>query len=375
MTCVEDLAELLAIPGQSGDTVDWRAVESSLGRRLPGDYKELIEHFPDGLFRGLIQLNRPGDQNYPPDDFLGFYAYNPLGDMRSWRESGHGSFPYPIHPEPGGVLPWARVRGLSGHLFWLTERDDPDKWPVVMTDREFVNWWTFDGGACEILLQIVQGRFDLSMFGRGTAEPLFMPVRSVSAQPSPAQEGPSGAFWQKMLGARLGHPTNRFPDLQSALGTPTAVAPVDWATTEEQLGLSFPADYKSFANAYGAGTFCDISIAVPGAAGSADFADLLQRSHAHLRASKRPGVPTPPIYPDPGGMIPWGDTVDGMLCAWLPLGPDPDRWGTVVSFRSRLRYHPEAAFAKFLTMYADGQRVVLLRKPWPQGSRFLAAEQ
>ncbi|WP_190038694.1 hypothetical protein [Streptomyces fructofermentans] len=42
--------------------VDWTAVEGSLGRSLPNDYKRLVERFGEGTFDdGYIDLHAPED--------------------------------------------------------------------------------------------------------------------------------------------------------------------------------------------------------------------------------------------------------------------------------------------------------------------------
>lgn len=365
MECVQRLAELLAVPVGSGSVHDWDTVEGLLRLRLPDDYKRLVETFPDGWFQGLVQLNRPGDQDWPPDDFLGFYAYSPLGEMRSSRERGHGSFPYPIFPESGGVLPWARLYRLAGHLFWVTEGEDPNSWRVVLADDRFTEWVAFDGGACDFLLDLVEGRIDI---GTPHTGPRFVPV---STSMKPARE-PGPWYWKTVLPSGAGHPRERLTRLFEMLG-PSAVAPdrVDWDAVARDLGFALPADYRSFIDAYGAGTFCDILIAAPNAVGPAGLADLMERAHARVVSSRGPHQV--PIHPEPGGMVPWGETADGLLCCWIPFDQDPSRWGTILWLDNGLSLRQDESFSEFLVKYAEGERVFFPEPPWTGGPKFVAA--
>jgi len=89
-----------------------------------------------------------------------------LENWRHWRAERHGQFPYPIFPEPGGLLPWGDIRG-GGVAFWLTERADPDGWPVVVTSHECEYWDRFDGTVCEFPIGIAAGRYDANGFTEG----------------------------------------------------------------------------------------------------------------------------------------------------------------------------------------------------------------
>lgn len=67
---------------------------------------------------------------------------------RAGREVAPEAFFYPLHPELGGVLPWATTAGRPA-LYWLTG-DDPDEWPVVVAEwgTEFA---TYDLSATSFL--------------------------------------------------------------------------------------------------------------------------------------------------------------------------------------------------------------------------------
>ena len=103
--CVQRLADLVGVSGHAAEPFDWAAIEASLGGlRLPTDYKAIVETFPRVEIGGRITVIRPGDVDSPKSEYLGYCAYR-LDDMRGWRAKGQGRCPYPIFPEPGGILP------------------------------------------------------------------------------------------------------------------------------------------------------------------------------------------------------------------------------------------------------------------------------
>ncbi|MFF7725343.1 SMI1/KNR4 family protein [Streptomyces sp. NPDC008001] len=110
---------------------DWTAAEAQLGvRRLPADFKALVTAYGRGTFCDTVCLMTPfGDDNPVPLTADLLEDYGPL------RETNPGGYPYPLFPEPGGLLAWA-VTDAGHHLCWLTEGDDPGTWPVVIWSRD-----------------------------------------------------------------------------------------------------------------------------------------------------------------------------------------------------------------------------------------------
>ncbi|MFE9747138.1 hypothetical protein ACFYOT_19730 [Saccharothrix saharensis] len=48
--------------------------------------------------------------------------------------------PYPVYPDLPGLIPWAEFSGpISGELYWLADRGDPNEWPVVASGADG-NW-------------------------------------------------------------------------------------------------------------------------------------------------------------------------------------------------------------------------------------------
>ncbi|MFI7011436.1 SMI1/KNR4 family protein [Streptomyces sp. NPDC050145] len=145
----------------AGGPVDWAAAERELGTPLPGDYKRLVETYGRGGFWGEVHLVAP------PDGEL-------LDDFGSMREDYPDAYPYPLYPEPGGLLVWA-MNECGGNFCWLTE-GPPDSWPVVFWTRDD-DYERHDCGAAEFLDRWTDRRLvsDL-MPERPGLEPWFDPA-------------------------------------------------------------------------------------------------------------------------------------------------------------------------------------------------------
>lgn len=367
MGSVGELAARLGVDGTVVNHFDWSAVESSIGLTLPDDYKALVEIFPDGRFQGFIRLIRPGAVGSSPAEYLGYYAQRLL-DMRGWREDEPDRFPYPIFPEPGGLLPWG-VSHRAGLLFWLTEGDDPNKWPIVVAHPEFEHWATHDGPVSAFLDDVVSDRFDGDPYdvdlGGG---PFFQPTPE---GPDPALSAPTPAWLTPGLTDE--QPYDATAELTELVPPPAPRRSIDWAAIQELLGLSLPADYRAFMEIYGPGTFCDITILPP-----EELPGLVERTFRKATGNpmRLPQICVP-VFPEPNGMLAWGETADGWTCGWMPLDPEnPDTWGTVMADPEVLGHqlHTELSMSSLLLKYAatEGAGYALGRdRPWQGKPTFM----
>jgi len=338
--CVERLAELIGSVQRVTEEYDWPAVEGSLGGlSLPRDYKAFVETFPPHWIRERIRVTRPGDVDHPKTDYLGFYAQH-LEELR------HKGCPYPVFPEPAGVLPWGR--GANRELyFWRTDGDDPDAWTVVWCDADGQEWRTFPGTMCEFLSAVVTGEVEV---------------------PAPPPEVPAlrPARWGEKM------PENEFEELARVLGTayPRPAKP-DWAAFEDEVGLVFPADYREFIDRYGVGVFCDIRIAGPDPCPEFDLRFLLRQQIEQAQSSPRARL----AFGNANRAIfAWGETLGGWLCGWGATGPDSATWGTVTVTPTFVpAFTDELSFSTFLLHYSghrDQLNVFFAREPWPGGPTF-----
>lgn len=162
-------------------------------------------------------------------------------------------------------------------------------------------------------------------------------------------------FW-RTLGGGQGAACGEFAALAEFIGPPQAqVAPTDWRTVEQNIGLSLPSDYKNFVDIYGAGTICDVRISAPGYLGDFDQFNLLRRKYEQ---AIRTGASEyrPPIFPERLGLIAWGESSQMCTLGWRPAPvSDPDRWGVTIStpqppWLSGISYRPGRSFSSFLLL-------------------------
>src|SRR5687767_3084452 len=104
-------------PRDAGDPDRWPQIELRLGRRLPSDYKAFIATYGSGRVGEFINVANPFSDNPHvrdlPDEMLKIYR-----DIRKFEH-----IPFPIHPEPGGLIPWGDT-DKGDVLFWVA--DPPD---------------------------------------------------------------------------------------------------------------------------------------------------------------------------------------------------------------------------------------------------------
>jgi hypothetical protein len=188
---VRRLAAQAGVSASAGRVLDWAAIERDLGLPLPTDYKQLAESFPDGHFRRFVHLRRP--ERWPDSRvrLLSEFALAQLEGMREYRETGEVEFPYPLFPEPGGVLPWGDISS-PGVAFWLTGPVEPDDWPVVVATEECDYWDRFDGTVCDFLMAVATARYDASSFMTAAfdEQDLQKPRRPIELSEQPVFEQP-----------------------------------------------------------------------------------------------------------------------------------------------------------------------------------------
>jgi hypothetical protein len=83
---------------------------------------------------------------------------------------------------------------------------------------------------------------------------------------------------------------------------------------------------------------------------------------------------TLPYHPQPDGVIPWGVTTDGWICAWRFVDRDPGEWPVLmVAPDYTTVFLDELSFSSFLLKYCghrDQLGVFFARPPWPAGPTF-----
>jgi len=105
-----------------------------------------------------------------------------------------------------------------------------------------------------------------------------------------------------------------------------------WRKYEAQLGIKLPPDYRRFVFAYGSGLFADFYRIYNPFAASESTALVTKAKHVcdFNRESQRnfPERFPYPYFPEPGGLLPWGNDENGNDYFWLTQGA-PSKWVVV----------------------------------------------
>ncbi|OIK24211.1 SMI1/KNR4 family protein [Streptomyces malaysiense] len=108
---------------------------------------------------------------------------------------------------------------------------------------------------------------------------------------------------------------------------------VDWQLVESDLGIALPEDYKELARYFGPGEFVPYFVLlVPGVASPAlELRRNLARWQRLEAEGRVEGGGFPPFryFPEPGGLLPWGNSPHGEVYYWETIG-EPDAWPVVV---------------------------------------------
>ncbi|MFD7537573.1 MULTISPECIES: SMI1/KNR4 family protein [unclassified Streptomyces] len=160
MTTIDDLLRLAPPPSAPVcATGDWTAVEAALGLGLPADFKTLVTCYGYGLFADFIAPLTPfGERN-----LLQEQAGRILIRESSFRKHNPEKCPYPFHPEPGGLLPWAGLDN-GAYFCWLTV-GEPDDWTVVAWNPRSWFYEPHAMGAVEFLHGLLSRRIETETCG------------------------------------------------------------------------------------------------------------------------------------------------------------------------------------------------------------------
>lgn len=104
----------------------WDAVEEALGLRLPRSYKSLVDLFGASSWGDFLHIYSPFD------DRLNLQTRSKviLDADRDSRQSFPSHYPFALHPEPGGLLPWAGTD--NGDTLYFITMGPPDDWAIVI---------------------------------------------------------------------------------------------------------------------------------------------------------------------------------------------------------------------------------------------------
>ncbi|MFP8942202.1 histone-like nucleoid-structuring protein Lsr2 [Streptomyces fenghuangensis] len=183
MTGLDDLIRLCPPPADV-PAVDWPAVETTLGTRLPGDYKHLASAYGPGAFCDFLHVHHP----HAPAPWANLTGPVPaaLRDQLT-RDRDQDRFPVPHDPQ---ALFAIGVTDNGNHLFWVaTPRTAPDAWRITVNEARGRTWHTFDGTLTGFLTAVLGGQAQVPVFPRDLLD------GGASFTPSPARTASAPAPW------------------------------------------------------------------------------------------------------------------------------------------------------------------------------------
>ncbi len=176
------LRELLLSPAEPAAATPWAQAMPEAGLRFPRDYREFVDCYGGGLVNREFGIVIPKLHPFQPGAKAGFSGFAQFAAEQvapgfpdlgvPGPEPDPYRNPYPFFPAAGGLLIWARDYN-GDHCFWLTEHEDPDRWPVVVFFRNMPapQWRLFDGGMTQFLLALLDRSYEY-------AELLIGPVQA-----------------------------------------------------------------------------------------------------------------------------------------------------------------------------------------------------
>ncbi|GGX90722.1 SMI1/KNR4 family protein [Streptomyces fructofermentans] len=289
--------------------VDWAAVESWLGLRLPADYKAVASAY------GPLDIGEH------------LWLHTPCGN-KGWFD--YGTWVLEGRRDAPGVIPFGATR-TADTLYWDTTASvDPDRWPVVLRCQDDENagrdpWRRFGTPLLPTLVRLVAEGLRPSAVRTAfltDLEPGAWTPPARRPEPTPEQRAAfaEGSGLETLIALV---PPPAAPDL----GEHT------WDWLYERLGTRLPTEYVDFMKAYGAGCWADwLSFNTPLGPDKYDLAPVVEwfGDAYRDRRTRFPQFNPLAVWPEPGGFLPFADSIDGDQLCWLTEGATPDDWPLIV---------------------------------------------
>jgi hypothetical protein len=176
VTTIKRLMQNLPIIGEATElptAEDWAVVEESLKLELPADYKLFLSSYGSGIIDDFLFAMSPCSSN----KYMRFDWQVPSKSetSRAIRQRLPKEVPFPVYPEPGGLLVWA-VTDNGDTLNWLT-KGKSNVWPTIVLQARGPKRSRFDMPATKILDALVTGKVRSDLFPSDfpSAKPAFRP--------------------------------------------------------------------------------------------------------------------------------------------------------------------------------------------------------
>jgi hypothetical protein len=174
--CVDQVVGIVGEQAEAAPEHDWNTVQERLGTPLPADYRRFVDRFGAGTV-GALRVFVP-DVAAPEFDLFGLVER--VGrEAEVFRASTTPKFGGPYHPQRGGLIPWGEMDG-GLYFFWIPAGDDPDVWPVAISDPSWMGTYMPDKSFSRFLADYMAGK------DAGSGAPLLSPEQGVGVRFVPA---------------------------------------------------------------------------------------------------------------------------------------------------------------------------------------------
>jgi SUKH superfamily protein len=152
---IDELLKIMPPPAQPRhNKVLWQDVYVETGLRFPQDYRWFIEAYGSGAIDSYLTVF---DTHRYAENDIAFWTLcqATLEEYRSVRLQTQYQVPFPIFPEPEGLVPCGLIK--NGHsINWLT-KGSPDDWTIVFYDWDHVQFTHFDMCLVDFIFGWIRG--------------------------------------------------------------------------------------------------------------------------------------------------------------------------------------------------------------------------
>ncbi|MEU1202383.1 hypothetical protein ABZ446_40055 [Streptomyces sp. NPDC005813] len=108
---------------------------------------------------------------------------------------------------------------------------------------------------------------------------------------------------------------------------------IDWNFLTEETGIVFPPDFVELVEAYPPFTVDEfLGLHIPSPGEEAQFVSGMRGFLGNLSSLRDSDMSHGYVpYPEPGGLVPWGDSCDGDVFFWRANETNPQSWTILVS--------------------------------------------
>lgn len=155
-------------PWEAGSPEAWREVQRLLRLTLPSDYVALISAYGAGMWYGgelvvcnpfTAEFGRNLVKQCGSNEGDDWSALEAERMMASELQAQGQTYPFPIYPAAGGIIPWAYT-GNGGRIFWLS-KGAPDEWPTIYFPDRSDEFRFLELSASQIIRGLLDGSFEL----------------------------------------------------------------------------------------------------------------------------------------------------------------------------------------------------------------------